>query len=44
MTIMINLICLTNKYGKYVICNNWVRFLYKLTIVLFYPVRFVCKP
>ena len=26
MTIMINLICLTNKYGKYVICNNWVCF------------------
>lgn len=44
MTIMINLIRLTNKYGKYVICNNWVCFLYKLTIVLFYPVRFVCKP
>ena len=34
---MINLICQTNKCKRYIICNNWVSFLDKLTILLFHP-------
>lgn len=41
---MINLICLTNKCKKYIICNNWVCFFDKLTISLFHPAKFPSKP
>lgn len=41
---MISLICQTNKRKRYIICNNWVSFLDKLTILLFHPARFPSKP